>query len=72
INEDEINAKIAGDALGSLTKAVPQADVAPDASTSLARGQHTLDVKENAVTSYIEPEKDGSENIAEEDVVNDE
>ncbi|MCI97741.1 hypothetical protein A2U01_0119042, partial [Trifolium medium] len=46
-------------------------DVAPDASTSLAQGQHTLDVEENAVTCDIEPEKDGSENIAE-DVINNE
>ncbi|MCI77935.1 hypothetical protein A2U01_0099205, partial [Trifolium medium] len=68
----EINAKIAGDALESLTKAVPQDDVAPDASTSLAQGQYTLDVEENAVTCDIEPEKDESENIAVEDVVNDE
>ncbi|MCI66765.1 hypothetical protein A2U01_0088023, partial [Trifolium medium] len=32
INKDEINAKIVGDALASLTKAVSQADVTPDAS----------------------------------------
>ncbi|MCI94226.1 hypothetical protein A2U01_0115524, partial [Trifolium medium] len=67
INEDELNAKIAGNALASLTKAVSQADVTPDASTSLAQGHHTLDVQKNAATSDVEPEKDGSEDVAEKD-----